>query len=261
MLNRGYSSSDTPVESIWFYSEMERRGINPNKLTFPFLLKACASFLGLTAGRQIQVEVLKHGFDSDVYVGNNLIHLYGSCKKTYDARKMFDEMTDRNFVSWNSIMTALVENGKFNLVFECFCEIIGRKFCPDETTMVVLLSACCGNLSLGKFHSQSRRVGWKRKVGRREGKESKRCLAQYGFVEEALQLFAKMMKESTVRPKYVTFLGVLCACSHTALVDDGYKYFHEMEKAHKIKPMIIHYRAMVDILGRACRLNEAYDFI
>ncbi|EFH61267.1 hypothetical protein ARALYDRAFT_478816, partial [Arabidopsis lyrata subsp. lyrata] len=293
MLNRGYSSSDTPVESIWFYSEMERRGINPNKLTFPFLLKACASFLGLTAGRQIQVEVLKHGFDSDVYVGNNLIHLYGSCKKTYDARKMFDEMTDRNFVSWNSIMTALVENGKFNLVFECFCEIIGRRFCPDETTMVVLLSACCGNLSLGKFHSQSRRVVVRElelncRLGtalvdmyaKSGGLEYARLvfermvdknvwtwnamivgLAQYGFVEEALQLFAKMMKESTVRPKYVTFLGVLCACSHTALVDDGYKYFHEMEKAHKIKPMIIHYRAMVDILGRACRLNEAYDFI
>ncbi|EFH52895.1 hypothetical protein ARALYDRAFT_907725 [Arabidopsis lyrata subsp. lyrata] len=61
MLSRGYSSSDTPVESIWFYSEMERRGIKPNKLTFPFLLKACASFLGLTASRQIQVEVLKMG--------------------------------------------------------------------------------------------------------------------------------------------------------------------------------------------------------
>ncbi|CAL9235794.1 unnamed protein product [Arabidopsis halleri] len=140
---------------VILHSEMERRGIKPNKLTFPFLLKACASFLGLTAGRQIQVEVLKHGFDSDVYVGNNLIHLYGSCKKTSDARKVFDEMTDRNFVSWNSIMTALVENGKFNLVFECFCEMIGRRFCPDETPMVVLLSACGGNLSLGKLvHSQ-----------------------------------------------------------------------------------------------------------
>ncbi|KAG7542102.1 Pentatricopeptide repeat [Arabidopsis thaliana x Arabidopsis arenosa] len=262
MLNRGYSSSDTPVESIWFYSEMERRGIKPNKLTFPFLLKACASFLGLTAG-----------------------------KKTSDARKVFDEMTDRNFVSWNSIMTALVENGKFNLVFECFCEMIGRRFCPDETTMVVLLSACCGNLSLGKLvhsHVVVRELELNCRLGtalvdmyaKSGGLEYARLvfermvdknvwtwsamivgLAQYGFAEEALQLFAKMVKESTVRPNYVTFLGVLCACSHTALVDDGYKYFHEMEKAHKIKPVMIHYRAMVDILGRAGRLNEAYDFI
>lgn len=291
MLSRGYSISDSPVESISIYSEMKRRRIKPNKLTFPFLLKACASFLGLTAGRQIQVEVLKHGFDSDVYVGNNLIHLYGSCKKTSDARKVFDEMTERNVVSWNSIMTALVENGKLNLAIECFLEMIRRRFSPDETTMVVLLSACAGNLSLGKLvHSQVmvRELELNCRLGtalvdmyaKSGGLEYARLvfermadknvwtwsamivgLAQYGFAEEALQLFSKMMKESSVRPNYVTFLGVLCACSHTGLVEDGYKYFNEMEKAHKIKPMMIHYGAMVDILGRAGRLNEAYNFI
>ncbi|CAF2095112.1 unnamed protein product [Brassica napus] len=291
MLSRGYASSDSPVESIRIYSEMKRRRIKPNKLTFPFLLNACASFLGLTAGRQIQVDVLKHGFDSDVYVGNNLIHLYGSCKKTSDARKVFDEMPERNVVSWNSIMTAFVENGKFNLANECFLEMIGARFCPDETTMVVLLSACVGNLSLGKLvHSQvmvrelelNCRLGTALvdMYGKSGGLEYARfvfermCdrnvwtwsamivgLAQNGFAEEALQLFSKMKKESSVRPNYVTFLGVLCACSHVGLVEEGYRYFSEMERTHKIKPMMIHYGAMVDILGRAGRLNEAYGFI
>ena len=270
---------------------MKRRRIKPNKLTFPFLLNACASFLGLTAGRQIQVDVLKHGFDSDVYVGNNLIHLYGSCKKTSDARKVFDEMSERNVVSWNSIMTAFVENGKFNLANECFLEMIGAGFCPDETTMVVLLSACVGNLSLGKLvHSQvmvrelelNCRLGTALvdMYGKSGGLEYSRfvfermCdrnvwtwsamivgLAQNGFAEEALELFTKMKKESSVRPNYVTFLGVLCACSHVGLVEEGYRYFSEMERTHKIKPMMIHYGAMVDILGRAGRLNEAYRFI
>ncbi|CAA7042104.1 unnamed protein product [Microthlaspi erraticum] len=288
MLSRGYSSSDSPVESIWVYSEMKRRRITPNKLTFPFLLKACASFSGLTAGRQIQVEVLKHGFDSDVYVGNNLIHLYGTCKKTSDARKVFDEMTERNSVSWNSIMTALVENAKFYLAIECFVEMICEKFCPDETTMVVLLSACAENLSLGKLvHSQvmvrelelNCRLGtalvdmyaksggldyarfvFERMYERNVWTWSAMIvgLAQNGFAEEALGLFSKM---TSVRANYVTFLGVLCACSHAGLVEDGYRYFKEMERTHKIKPMMIHYGAMVDILGRAGRLNEAYEFI
>ncbi|KAF3579064.1 hypothetical protein DY000_02029268 [Brassica cretica] len=291
MLSRGYASSDSPVDSIRIYSEMKRRRIKPNKLTFPFLLNACASFLGLTAGRQIQVDVLKHGFASDVYVGNNLIHLYGSCKKTSDARKVFDEMPDRNVVSWNSIMTAFVENGKFNLANECFLEMIGARFCPDETTMVVLLSACVGNLSLGKLvHSQvmvrelelNCRLGTALvdMYGKSGGLEYARLvfermcdrnvwtwsamivgLAQNGFAEEALELFTKMKKESSVRPNYVTFLGVLCACSHVGLVEEGYRYFSEMERTHKIKPMMIHYGAMVDILGRAGRLNEAYGFI
>ncbi|CAN6995838.1 hypothetical protein IGI04_018041 [Brassica rapa subsp. trilocularis] len=291
MLSRGYASSDSPVESIRIYSEMKRRRIKPNKLTFPFLLNACASFLGLTAGRQIQVDVLKHGFASDVYVGNNLIHLYGSCKKTSDARKVFDEMPERNVVSWNSIMTAFVENRMFSLANECFSEMIGARFCPDETTMVVLLSACVGNLSLGKLvHSQvmvrelelNCRLGTALvdMYGKSGGLEYARLvfermcdrniwtwsamivgLAQNGFAEEALQLFSKMKKESSVRPNYVTFLGVLCACSHVGLVEEGYRYFSEMERTHKIKPMMIHYGAMVDILGRAGRLNEAYGFI
>ena len=200
-------------------------------------------------------------------------------------------MSERNVVSWNSIMTAFVENGKFNLANECFLEMIGAGFCPDETTMVVLLSACVGNLSLGKLvHSQvmvrelelNCRLGTALvdMYGKSGGLEYSRfvfermCdrnvwtwsamivgLAQNGFAEEALELFTKMKKESSVRPNYVTFLGVLCACSHVGLVEEGYRYFSEMERTHKIKPMMIHYGAMVDILGRAGRLNEAYRFI
>ncbi|KAF2299471.1 hypothetical protein GH714_032061 [Hevea brasiliensis] len=67
---------------------------------------------------------------------------------------------------------------------------------------------------------------------------------------------------SSIQPNYVTFLGVLCACSHAGLVDDGFLYFHEkMEHRYKIKPMMVHYGAMFDILGRAGSLKEAYDFI
>ncbi|XP_010553997.1 PREDICTED: pentatricopeptide repeat-containing protein At2g36730-like [Tarenaya hassleriana] len=291
MLSRGYSSSDSPVESIRVYCEMKKRGIRPNKLTFPFLLKACASFFGLAAGRQIQVEVLKLGFDSDVYVGNNLIHFYGSCNKTSDARKVFDEMLERNVVSWNSVMTSLVENNKFDFGISYFLEMMDCGFHPDETTMVVMLSACDANLSMGKLvHSQeitrglelNCRLGtalvdmyakaggldYARSVFVRTDEKNVWTwsamilgLAQYGFAEEALELFSTMRKETLVKPNYVTFLGVLCACSHAGLVEDGYKYFHEMEHKHKIKPMMVHYGAMVDILGRAGLLNEAYDFI
>lgn len=85
-------------------------------------------------------------------------------------------------------------------------------------------------------------------------------LAQHGFAKDSMQLFSKM-KNSSMCPNYVTFIGVLCACSHAGLVDEGYQYFHDMEHLHGIKPMMVHYGAMVDILGRAGRLSEAYTFI
>ncbi|XP_010553996.1 PREDICTED: pentatricopeptide repeat-containing protein At2g36730-like [Tarenaya hassleriana] len=290
-LIRGYSSTDSPGEAVCVYNEMKRRGIRPDNFTFPFLLKACASCFGLTAGRQVHVEVLKHGFDSDMYVGNNLIHFYGSCKKISSARKVFEEMPDRSIVSWNSLITACVEQGKPDYAIEYFLGMMSRGFMPNEMTMVVVLSACVGNLTIGKLvHSQvitrgleiniqlgtalvdmygkSGGLGYARCIFTRMGERNVRTwnamilgLAQNGLADEALELFSVMAKKSSVKPNDVTFLGVLCACSHSGLVDQGYKYFHEMEHGHKIKPGITHYGAMVDMLGRAGRLNEAYTFV
>ncbi|KAL5582289.1 hypothetical protein UlMin_014731 [Ulmus minor] len=291
-LVRGYASSSSPREAIWVFREMRRRGIRPNNLTFPFLFKACASVFALREGRQAQVDTFKCCLDSDVYVQNTLMHLYGSCKKILDARRVFDEMPERSVVSWNSVITACVENSWFSDGIEYFVKMRNCGFEPDQTTMVVMLSACAelGNLSLGRWvHSQTITKGLvlNCKLGTALVDMYAKSgalyyaklvfdrleeinvwtwsamilgLAQHGFAKEALDLFSKMM-DSSVSPNYVTFLGVLCACSHAGLVQDGYRYFHDMEHVHGIKPLMIHYGAMVDILGRGGRLSEAYKFI
>ncbi|KAI3902509.1 hypothetical protein MKW92_014579 [Papaver armeniacum] len=132
---------------------MCERGTKPDKLTFPFLVKACSRLLALQEGRQIQVEILKHGLASDVYVQNILIHFYGSCRQISDARQVFDEISFRTVVSWNSIIKACTENLKIDDSFAIFAEMRSCGVEPDEATMVVLLSACVevGNLSLGRW--------------------------------------------------------------------------------------------------------------
>ncbi|KAL5739062.1 hypothetical protein ACOSQ2_028242 [Xanthoceras sorbifolium] len=293
MVIRGYASSDTPREAVLVYLDMKRRGVGPNKLTFPFLFKACAESFALGEGKQIHGEVVKCGLDCDVYVNNNLVHFYGSCKQVAEARKVFDEMGERSVVSWNAVITACVESYWLGDAIGYFVKMMDFGVEPDETTMVVTLSACVelGNLSLGRWiHSQviergmvlncqlgtalvnmyakCGAVGYARLVFNRMEERNVWTwsamilgLAQHGYAKEALNLFSKMMKSSWIRPNYVTFLGVLCACSHAGMVDDGYRYFHEMEHLHGIKPMMIHYGAMVDILARAGRLKEAYTFI
>lgn len=293
MLIRSYASSETPREAIRVLRDMKRRDVRPNKLTFPFVLKACAESFALEEGRQVQVEVVKCGLDSDVYVSNNLIHFYGSCKKIYDACNVFDVMCDRSVVSWNAVINACVGNFGLGDAIGYFVKMIDFRFQPDETTMLIVLSACVelGNLSLGKWvHSQvfergmvlnchlgtalvdmyakCGAVGYAKLVFNRMEEKNVWTwsamilgLAQHGYAKEALKIFSKMMTNSSIRPNYVTFLGVLCACSHAGLVDDGYRYFHDMEHVHGIKPMMIHYGAMVDIFARAGRLKEAYSFI
>ncbi|KAF5188819.1 Pentatricopeptide repeat-containing protein [Thalictrum thalictroides] len=289
---RAYSKSKSPREALVVYVEMRKSRITPSELTFPFLFKACASLLAVKEGKQIQVHALKFGVSSNVYVQNGLINFYGSCREVNDARRVFDGMLIRTVVSWNSIVTACVENSMFDDSLLLFSDMRGFGFEPDSTTMVILLSACAelGNLSLGRWiHCQViekgllincqlgtalvdmyakcgalyyARLVFDRMIERNVWTWSAMILgfAQHGLAQEALKVF-EGMKINNVRPNYVTFLGVLCACSHARMVDEGYRVFHDMTHSYGIKPMMTHYGAMVDVLGRSGKLEEAYDFI
>jgi pentatricopeptide repeat protein len=83
---------------------------------------------------------------------------------------------------------------------------------------------------------------------------------QHGKVVEVLESFHRMKTEG-FKPNHVTFLAVLSACSHEGLVDEGWAYFSSMIKDYGIQPRGKHYAAMVDLFGRAGRLQEAYEFV
>ncbi|KAM3754526.1 hypothetical protein ACB098_03G172300 [Castanea mollissima] len=84
--------------------------------------------------------------------------------------------------------------------------------------------------------------------------------ATHGHGSKAISLFEEM-KRARVRPDEITFLGLLKACSHTALVREGCEYFYSMSDKYGIIPGIKHYGCMVDLLSQAGRLDEAYTFI
>lgn len=84
--------------------------------------------------------------------------------------------------------------------------------------------------------------------------------ALHGYAHDAISLF-KQMETEGVRPNYVAFVAVLTACSHAGLINEGWKYFHSMRQNYGITPGIEHYAAMADLLGRAGKLDEAYDLI
>lgn len=86
-------------------------------------------------------------------------------------------------------------------------------------------------------------------------------LAAHGHTNEALTLFSKMLDEKLESPNDVTFLGVLCACSHGGMVEEGRKNFNNMSKDYHIHPNIKHYGCMVDILGQAGLIQEAYELV
>ena len=73
-------------------------------------------------------------------------------------------------------------------------------------------------------------------------------------------LFVKMQQTGTC-PNEVTYASVLSACSHAGFVDKGRVYFDLMMRDGNVKPNAIHYSCMVDVLGWAGLVNEAWDLI
>ncbi|GFZ03592.1 pentatricopeptide repeat (PPR) superfamily protein [Actinidia rufa] len=85
-------------------------------------------------------------------------------------------------------------------------------------------------------------------------------LASHGHGREAIEAFWEMQRMG-VAPDDQTFTGVLCACSHSGLVDEGWMFFDCMSKEFSITPNVHHYGCMVDLLGRAGLLEQAYQLI
>ncbi|CAK9179485.1 unnamed protein product [Ilex paraguariensis] len=82
----------------------------------------------------------------------------------------------------------------------------------------------------------------------------------HGFGNEALDMF-HCMYEADLKPDEVTFVGVLSACSHAGLVSQGRECFAQMQPKYAVVPTIEHYTCMIDMLGRAGQLNEAYELV
>lgn len=86
------------------------------------------------------------------------------------------------------------------------------------------------------------------------------ALADNGRGEEAISLFPRM-EEAGLRPDSLSFSAILSACSHLGLVEEGHKYFNRMVNLYDIRPTMEHYGCMVDLLGRAGKIEQAYEVI
>ncbi|CAN6322118.1 unnamed protein product [Urochloa humidicola] len=274
---------------------MLRSAVLPNKFTFPFLLKACAALPGSPGvGLQAHATALKFGFATDHYVSNTLIHMYSCFGGGFlgDARNVFDRMPKSSAVTWSAMIGGYVRGGLSSDAVGLFREMQASGVRPDEVTVLGVLAAAAdlGALELAR---------WVGRFVEREGigKSVTLCnalidaLAKCGDVDGAVAVFQGMeertvvswtsvidalamegrgmeavgvfehMKTAGVPPDDVVFIGVLTACSHAGMVDEGRGYFDSMKMECGIEPKIEHYGCMVDMFGRAGMVEEAVEFV
>ncbi|XP_057957996.1 pentatricopeptide repeat-containing protein At5g16860 [Malania oleifera] len=233
----------------------------------------------------------------DLMVNNGLIDMYAKCKGAKIARLMFDSIASKNgnVVTWTVMIGGYAQHGEANDALQLFSEMLqqGNSIRPNAFTISCALVACArlGALRFGRqihayvlrnryesvmlfitnclidMYSKSGDVDaaqvvfdnmhWRNAVS---WTSLMTGYGMHGCGEEALQIFDNMRRAGLV-PDGVTFLVVLYACSHSGMVDQGIKYFQNMSKEFGVVAGVEHYACMVDLLGRAGRLNEAIELI
>ncbi|XP_043720769.1 pentatricopeptide repeat-containing protein At5g66520-like [Telopea speciosissima] len=210
-----------------------------------------------------------------------------------EARELFDRMPERNDVAWSAMISGYVQNDFFNEAIELFHEL---KVCsnvkPNRSLLVSILNACAGvgAFTEGKWvHSYIDRNGFE--YGLELGTALIDFYAKCGCIESSIEVLHKMpckdvmawsamfvglaingyndlvfklfeeMEGSGTKPNAVTFIGILTACNHGGLVDEGRRFFKMMSKVYGISPIIEHYGCMVDLLARAGQIKEAEQLI
>ncbi|KAA8539868.1 hypothetical protein F0562_026561 [Nyssa sinensis] len=142
LMIRGLSHSERPIEAIRMHDRMREQGLTGNNLTFIFVFKACARLSDIIRGQKVHVHAIKLGFESYLYVCNALIHMYASCGDVGFARNLFDEMTDRDLVSWNSLICGYSQCNRLKDVLDLFNAMRAANVKADAVTMVKVILAC-----------------------------------------------------------------------------------------------------------------------
>ncbi|XP_062092095.1 pentatricopeptide repeat-containing protein At3g20730 [Humulus lupulus] len=188
----GYAQeSNHGRDALDVLKEMTRMHLVFDEVALCCMLNMCANVASLSLGRQLHALTFKHQFYNDVAMGNALIDMYAKTGEIEEATRAFDEMEEKNIISWTSLIAGY---------------------------------------------------------------------GKHGFGHKAIELYKKMECEG-LKPNDVTFLSLLCACSHTGLTSEGWECFKDMVSKHSILPREEHIACLVDIFARGGWLEEAFHLI
>ncbi|KAL6522869.1 hypothetical protein OROHE_016716 [Orobanche hederae] len=288
----GYAQHDMFSEAIKLFGEMQERGIQSDNIGLASVISACAGIQALDQGRQIHSQSIVSGYSSDISIGNALVCLYARCGCILEAHSAFERISSRDNVTWNGLISGFAQSGNNEEALKVFSKMIQAQ---EEATIFTYGSAVSASANLTKknlgkqIHSRIIKTGYDietevcnvlvtlyAKCGCLNGARKVFVgiphrndvswnamitgYSQHGYGRQAIELFEDM-KKLQILPNHITFVGVLTACSHVGLVEEGLSYFKSMSEHHGLVPKQEHYACVVDVLGRAGQICRAKAFV
>lgn len=287
----GLVQNERADKALEIFRQMLISRVMPSSTTLASAFAACAQLVSHKLGTSLHGYILRHRIALDTPSQNALVTMYAKCGCLGESFAVFRMMEERDVVSWNAIVAANAQNGRLREALCLFNEMRATLKKPDSVTVISLLQACasigahqqgkwihafairsclgpciridtalvdmyckCGNLDIARkcFDSiqQHDIVSWSTIVA---------GYGSHGRGETALDMYSKCLQEG-FEPNHTIFLSILYACSHNGLIDQGICLFESMIKDFGIKPELEHRGCIVDLLCRAGRVEDAYDF-
>ncbi|XP_006664625.1 pentatricopeptide repeat-containing protein At4g13650 [Oryza brachyantha] len=288
----GYVQHEYCKEAVAAFKEMQKFGIWPDNIGLASAISGCAGIKAMKQASQIHARVYVSGYSADVSIWNALVNFYARCGRSKEAFSLFKEIEHKDEITWNGLVSGFAQSGLHEEALKVFMRMDQSDVKFNVFTFVSALSASANlaNIKQGKqIHARviktvhtfetevaNALISLYGKCGSIEDAKMEfsempernevswntiiTSCSQHGRGLEALELFDQMKKED-IKPNDVTFIGVLAACSHVGLVEEGLSYFKSMSHEHGIRARPDHYACVVDILGRAGQLDRAKKFI
>ncbi|RWR83535.1 pentatricopeptide repeat-containing-like protein [Cinnamomum micranthum f. kanehirae] len=289
----GYAKNGDFCEALQAFRKMRLEGVAADQHVFCSVLSACGGLKESGFGKSLHSFIVKFGFESEVFVGNALTDMYSKAGDMESASLVFGiDSEHMNVVSCTSFINGYVEAGEIEKALSTFVESRRQGIKPNEFTYSTLIKACASEAMLeqgSQLHAQviqmhfdddpfvysvlvdmygkcglvessirvfegidsPTEIAWNSMLG---------VFAQHGLGKEAIRIFDEMVVGG-MKPNAITFVSLLMACSHAGLVEEGLDYFNSMKKMYRIEPQQEHYSCVIDLLGRAGRIEEAEEFV
>ncbi|MQM09700.1 hypothetical protein Taro_042574 [Colocasia esculenta] len=287
--------------AIRAFKELVSSGATPNDVTLTTALSACAHIPSLANGKELHGYILRRSLGRpEAFVSCALMDMYGKCGSMISARSVFEkdgEILGRHVTPmWNTMISGYIANSCLNdawHMIRSMCQLSDSNAQPNSVTLAVIFPLCAASnlLHFGKeLHCYALKSDLDREllVGNSLLDMYCKCgkiiyarnqfdlmpgknriswttlidgYGMHGNAEGAINIFERMVGKQHVDPDPITFVGLISACSHSGLVEDGLRYFKKMTEEYGISPTEEVCGCMVDLLARAGRIYEAKEFM
>lgn len=290
----GYLNASQPSVVIDLFWLMARSGLKFTASTLLCALRAAGDLQNLIGVESLHGHCVKTGLSIKPNIAAALIDSYARVGSIYSGCRVFDEISPRDVALWNCLIHWHAKIGMLEESVSLLYSMMELEHvAPSSSTIAGLLSRCAasGALTIGhRIHDylEKRRtlltdtvtgtalVDMYAKCGILDraievfdGIRDKDVWSwtamisghgNHGRAKDAIELFFRMEEEG-FRPNEVTLLAVLSACSHGGLVMEAMGCFQDMVLKYGLSPKVEHYGCLIDLLGRAGMLEEAYHLI